>query len=106
MLAMDAETVLSLATIGGARAIGLEQKIGSLEAGKQADIIIVDTQKPHLIPMYDEISHIVYAANGSDIRDVVVAGKILIRDRELLTLDMEDILEEAKKIGEKIKSGK
>lgn len=104
--AMDAETVLTLATIGGARAIGLEKEIGSLEVGKQADVIVIDTAKPHLVPMFDPVSHIVYAVNGSDIRDVIVAGEILVRNRELLTLDLADVLERATRIATQIEGGK
>lgn len=89
---MDARTVLKMATIDGAKAIGLDKDIGSLEAGKQADVIIIDTQKPHLVPMYNPVSHIIYAVQGSDIQDVMVAGRILVRDRNLLTIDLEDTL--------------
>ena len=104
--AMDAETVLTLATIGGARAIGLEKEIGSLEVGKQADVIIIDTAKPHLTPMYDEVSHIVYAVNGSDVRDVVVAGKVCVRNRELLTLDLAAVLGTVSRIATQVREGK
>jgi 5-methylthioadenosine/S-adenosylhomocysteine deaminase len=90
---MDAKTVLKMATIDGAKAIGLENYVGSLEPGKQADIIIIDTDKPHLVPMYNPVSHLIYTAQGSDVRDVMVAGKILVRNKNLLTLDMEDILD-------------
>jgi len=90
---MDAKTVLSLATIGGARAIGLDREIGSLEIGKQADIIVVDTRCPHLFPMYNPVSHLVYSAKGSDVRDVIVAGRVILKDRRLLTLNMEEIYE-------------
>jgi len=89
----DAHTILKMATIEGARAIGLDKQIGSLEPGKQADLIVIDTQKPHLIPLYSPISQVVYAVRGSDVRDVMVAGKILVRNRSLLTLDWEEIQE-------------
>jgi 5-methylthioadenosine/S-adenosylhomocysteine deaminase len=100
---MDARTVLNMATIGGAKAIGLDDNIGSLEAGKQADIIIIDIDKPHLVPMYNPVSHIVYSARGSDVRDVLVAGRILVRDHNLLSIDLEEILEKAAEISEIIK---
>jgi 5-methylthioadenosine/S-adenosylhomocysteine deaminase len=90
---MDAKTVLKMATRYGAKAIGLEKHIGSLEPGKQADVIIVDTDTPHLVPMYNSVSHLIYTAQGSDVRDVMVAGRILVRNKNLLTLDLEDILE-------------
>jgi 5-methylthioadenosine/S-adenosylhomocysteine deaminase len=92
---MDAQTVLRMATMGGAKALGLAGHIGSLEPGKQADLIIIDINKPHLVPMYNPVSHIVYAVSGSDVCDVIVSGKILLRNRKILTLDLEDILERA-----------
>lgn len=101
---MDAPTVLKMATIGGANAIGWGEKIGSLEKGKDADIIIIDTNKPRLVPLYDATSHVVYAVNGSDVRDVIVAGRILVENRQLRTLDLETILENARRIGETIKN--
>jgi 5-methylthioadenosine/S-adenosylhomocysteine deaminase len=90
---MDAKTVLKMATRDGAKAIGVDKHVGSLEPGKQADIIIVYTDTPHLVPMYNSVSHIVYTAQGSDVRDVMVAGRILVRNKNLLTIDLEDILE-------------
>lgn len=95
---MDARTVLTMATMGGANAIGLEKEIGSLEVGKQADIIIIDTRKPHLVPIYNPVSHLVYSVKGSDVRDVIVGGKVVLKDRELLTLDMEEIYEKVNSI--------
>ncbi len=89
----EAYTVLRMATIEGARAIGLDAQIGSLEKGKQADMIVIDTQRPHLVPLYNPVSQVVYAVRGSDVRDVMVAGKMLVRDRSLATLDWGDILE-------------
>ncbi|MBU4208884.1 MAG: amidohydrolase [Proteobacteria bacterium] len=103
---MDAKTVFKLATIGGAGALGLDNEIGSLETGKQADLIIIDVNKPHLVPMYNPVSHIVYAARGSDVQDVIVAGKVIVRDRKILTFDLEDVLERASLIGETIKGYK
>ena len=73
---LDAATVLRMATIEGARALGLDEVIGSLEPGKQADIIVIDTRKPHLTPMYDPASHLVYAARGSDVATVIVNGRV------------------------------
>ncbi len=100
---MDAKTVLKMATRDGAKAIGVDKHVGSLEPGKQADIIIVDTHTPHLVPMYNPVSHIVYTAQGSDVRDVMVAGKILVRNKNLLTLDLEDILERLTRLSGSIK---
>ena len=100
---MSARTILNMATIGGAKAIGLDDAIGSLEAGKQADVVVVDTCKPHLVPLYNPAAQIVYAANGQDVRDVIVSGNILVRNRELLTVDLEDRLEKVNEISDDIK---
>jgi len=100
---MDAKTVLKMATRDGAKAIGLDNHIGSLEPGKQADVIILDTDKPHLVPMYNSVSHLIYTAQGSDVRDVMVAGRILVRNKNLLTLDLEDILERVTQLSGYIK---
>ena len=84
-----APTVLELATIGAARAVGLEDRIGSLEEGKRADLITVDTHRPHMTPIYSPESHLVYAALPSDVRHTVVEGRVLMADRELATIDLE-----------------
>jgi 5-methylthioadenosine/S-adenosylhomocysteine deaminase len=102
---LDARCVLEMATIGGAKAIGLEKAIGSLEVGKEADLITVEMNRPHLTPMYNPVSHLVYAANGSDVRDVVVSGKVVVRNRTLQTMDLEHILSRVKEIGDTIKKG-
>ncbi len=99
---MDSRTVLKMATAGGAEAIGLGKTTGSIEAGKQADLIILDTQSPHMVPMYDPISHLVYSASGSDVRDVIIGGKVIVKNRKLLTIDLETLLEEAESIGRRI----
>jgi len=101
---MDAKTVFKLATIDGAGALGLDHEIGSIETGKQADIIIIDVNRPHLVPMYNPVSHIVYSARGSDVQDVIIAGNVVVRDKKILTFDVEEILERASLIGEAIKS--
>ena len=103
---MDAKTVFKLATIDGAGALGLDDITGSLEPGKRADVIIIDTHKPHLTPMYNPISHLVYAVKGSDVQDVIIAGKVIVRDQKILSFDLEDVLERASLIGETIKGYK
>lgn len=92
---LDVLSVVRMATIEGARAIGLGDITGSLEIGKKADIIILDTHKPHLIPMYNPISHIVYSASGADVRDVIIDGKIVLKDRNITTLELDSILRQA-----------
>jgi 5-methylthioadenosine/S-adenosylhomocysteine deaminase len=89
---MDAVTVLKMATIEGARSLGLQDITGSLEIGKKADAIIIDTCKPHLVPAYNPFSHIVYTAQGSDVRDVIVNGQLLVKDRKILTVEIENIM--------------
>ena len=100
--ALHARQVLRLATTGGAEAIGLGDRIGSLEVGKRADLIIVDTKKPHLTPMYDPASHLVYSANGSDVRDVIIDGKVIVQDRVLRTIKIEAVMEEVASLASKI----
>ena len=101
---MDARTVVEMATIGGASAIGLGKYIGSLEAGKQADLIIIDIASSHLSPIYHPESHIVYAAKSSDVRDVVVDGRVRVRNRKVLNLDVEEIMAKVREIAADIKS--
>ncbi|MGH9684323.1 MAG: amidohydrolase family protein [Candidatus Acidiferrales bacterium] len=94
--ALPAEQVVEMATIGGARALHLDKEIGSLEAGKKADVIVVDTGAPHATPMYNVYSQLVYALKASDVRTVVIGGKIVMEDRRMLTLDEPAILEKAR----------
>lgn len=91
---MDAVTVLRMATSEGARALGLMQYIGSLEVGKKADIIILDTHKPHLTPLFNPFSHIVYAARGNDVSHTIINGRIVMEDRRLLFLSLPAIFAE------------
>lgn len=93
--ALDARTTLRMATIGGARVLGLEDEIGSLAPGKCADVIVVDFNRPHLSPVYDAISHLVYAARGSDVRDVFVNGRLIVRNGQITTVDEEKIKSDA-----------
>jgi len=99
---LDADIVLKMATIDGARALGLDHEIGSLEPGKRADVIILDTRKPHLTPMYYPVSHLVYAAKGSDVVTSVVNGRILMEDGRLMTLDLDGLFREVGQIAEEI----
>lgn len=92
---MAAKNLLKMATISGAGAIGLDDHIGSIVPGKQADLIVLDIRKPHLVPMYNPVSHITYAVCGSDVRDVIVGGNVVVRNRRLLTMEQEALLEEA-----------
>jgi 5-methylthioadenosine/S-adenosylhomocysteine deaminase len=101
---MDALTVLRMATIEGARALGLANITGSLEAGKKADIIIVDTNKPHLTPMYNPYSHLVYAARGNDVSHSIINGRLVMEERRLLTIDLNDLRERVRVASEKVRA--
>jgi len=96
----DAKTVFRMATLNGARALRLNA--GVIKPGYLADVVIFDFNKPHLRPINDVVSHIVYSANGNDVETTIVDGKILMLDREVLTLDEEKILDEAEKTIEKL----
>ena len=85
--AMPARSVVEMATIGGARALGMDGRIGSLEVGKRADIAIIDATGAHMTPLYDPYAALVYAANAADVRWVIVDGRIVVKDRRLLTAD-------------------
>jgi 5-methylthioadenosine/S-adenosylhomocysteine deaminase len=100
---MDAATVLRMATIDGARALGLDDTTGSIETGKKADIIVIDTRKPHLTPMYHPASHLVYAVGGSDVCATVINGRVLMKDRRLMHMDLEKIMADAWQIAEAIR---
>ena len=101
---LPAATVLGMATSGGATAIGLGDSVGSLEVGKRADIIQVAFDDVHHVPTYDVISHLVYVSDEQDVASVVVDGKLLMREKELLTIDTERVAEEARALAAKIQS--
>jgi 5-methylthioadenosine/S-adenosylhomocysteine deaminase len=103
--AMDARTVLRMATIQGARALGLDEFIGSLENGKKADLIIIDTHKPHLTPMYNPVSHLVYAAMGSDVRTAIINGTVVMEDGKLKTMNLDSVLNNVNRIAKEIVAG-
>ncbi|MDP3181475.1 MAG: amidohydrolase [Desulfobaccales bacterium] len=90
---LNAAQVVALATRQGAQVLALEKKIGTLSAGKEADLIVVELNQPHLTPLYDPYSHLVYAAGAADVRHVMVAGRWLLKDRQLTTLDWPKIAE-------------
>src|SRR5438270_2298597 len=93
--ALPASAALEMATIRGARALGMEKEIGSLEPGKRADLITVRIDRAHAQPLYDAVSQMVYALKGSDVRDVMVNGKLVVRDAKILTLDERQVLAKA-----------
>ncbi|OGF27897.1 hypothetical protein A2303_05905 [Candidatus Falkowbacteria bacterium RIFOXYB2_FULL_47_14] len=91
---LSAREIVKMATIDAARVLGIDGKIGSLETGKRADLITVNLDKPHLTPLYDPYSHLIYCANSSDVDNVIINGKIIMRNRVVKTMDEERILKE------------
>lgn len=100
--AVPAQAVLEMATINGAIALGMQDEIGSLEVGKKADVLLVDLKKPHFVPLHNVVSHLVYNAVGSDVDTVIVDGEILMRERKVLTVDEDKVLEEAQRASDNL----
>jgi 5-methylthioadenosine/S-adenosylhomocysteine deaminase len=100
--ALGAKGALEMATIEGARALHMEKEIGSLERGKKADFVLLSLDVPNAVPMYDVYSQIVYALKASEVQTVVVAGKILLKDRKLLTVDEPAAIAKAKEYGKRV----
>ena len=94
--AVSALTALEMATIGGARVIGQERRLGSLESGKAADVLVVRMDRPRQTPMYDPVSHIVYTTRGDDVETTIVNGRILMRDGKVLSLDEAGVIADAR----------
>ncbi len=101
---MSAKTVVHMATREGARVLGLDRQIGVLTAGMKADVCILDMDKPHLTPLYDEYSHLAYAVSGSDVDTVLINGRIVMRNRCLTTLDEKAIMARVRDISQKIRA--
>lgn len=95
---LPAPTALKMATINGARILGLENEVGALAPGLKGDIIVIDLDQPHLTPIYDPYSHLVYAATGADVQTVLVHGRILVQDRRLLSFDLEETLARSREL--------
>jgi 5-methylthioadenosine/S-adenosylhomocysteine deaminase len=100
---LPARTVLEMATIEGARALGMADRIGSLEAGKRADLIVVSMSGARQTPMYDPMSHLVYVARGDDVQTTIVNGKVVMRDRKVLTLDEAQVIKDAQAFAAKVR---
>ena len=101
--AMSARTVLRMATCEGARVLGMGGEVGALLPGKKADIAIIGLDKPHLTPIYNEYSHLVYAVNGADVDTVLINGRVVMRDRELLTIDEGEAMRRVAGIAGRVK---
>jgi 5-methylthioadenosine/S-adenosylhomocysteine deaminase len=100
--AVPAQAALDMATIGGARALGMEAQIGSLERGKRGDLIIVSMNAARQIPRYDPVSHLVYVTRGDDVRTTIVNGKVLMKDRKVLTLDRAAVIADARRLAVRV----
>ena len=95
-LALNAKAVVEMATIDGARALHMEKEIGSLEPGKKADLILISLNEPNAVPMYDIYAQLAYALKGSDVETVIIAGRVVMRDRKLLTVNEEEAIAKAR----------
>ena len=103
-LALNAKSAVEMATIDGARALHMEKEIGSLEAGKKADVILINLNEPNAVPMYEIYAQIAYSLKGSDVATVIIGGKIVMQDHLLLTVDERKVMEKAREYGKSVKS--
>ena len=95
--AVPAEDVLEMATINGAKALGLDKDIGSLEVGKKADFVAIDTRSIRMLPVFSPVSAVVYSSTGADVDTVVVDGKIVVEGGKLTTMDEAEVMTEAER---------
>jgi 5-methylthioadenosine/S-adenosylhomocysteine deaminase len=102
--AVPAQTALDLATIGGARAMAMDATIGSLEKGKRADLVTVSVAAARQTPLYDPVSHLVYVTRGDDVRTTIVNGKVLMKDRQVRTIDRARALADARALASRVKA--
>ena len=102
--ALGAKAAVEMATIDGARAVHMEKEIGSLEAGKKADFILIGLDTPNAVPMYDVYSQLAYALKASEVETVIIGGRVVMRDRKLLTIKEEEVLAKAREYGKKIEA--
>ena len=103
-LALNAKAVVEMATIDGARALHMEKEIGSLEAGKKADLIVISLDEPNAVPMYDIYAQLAYALKGSDVETVVIGGRVVMRDRKVLTVQEAEAIAKAREYKQKVAS--
>ena len=102
--ALPAEKVFEMATIGGAKALGLQDEIGTIEVGKKADLALLDMKTSHLTPFRHPMSHLVYAANGADVDTVICNGEILMMNKKLEVLDEAEVIKLAEDAAEELLS--
>ena len=101
--AISAPEALEMATIGGARVVGQQARLGSLEPGKRADLIIVGMSRPRQQPLFDPVAQIVYASRGDDVETTIVNGRVLMRNRKVLTLDEAQVLRDARAAADQVR---
>jgi 5-methylthioadenosine/S-adenosylhomocysteine deaminase len=101
-LALNAKSVVEMATIDGARALHMEKEIGSLEVGKKADLVLIGLDAPNAVPMYDVYAQLAYALKGSDVETVVIGGRVVMRDKRVLTVDEAAVIAKAREYKNKI----
>ncbi|MGA9965686.1 MAG: amidohydrolase [Terriglobales bacterium] len=101
-LALNAKAVVEMATIDGARALHMEKEIGSLEAGKKADLIVINLDEPNAVPMYDVYAQLAYALKGSDVETVVIGGRVVMRDRKVLTVQEAEAMAKAREYKQRV----
>jgi 5-methylthioadenosine/S-adenosylhomocysteine deaminase len=95
---LPARTTLEMATVNGARVLGLQGQVGALVPGLKGDLIVIDLDQPHLTPLYDPYSHLVYAATGADVQTVLVHGRVVVQDRQILSFDLKETLARAREL--------
>ena len=100
---VPAQAALDMATIGGARALGMDRRLGSLEAGKRADLIVVSADAARQTPLYDPVSHLVYTTRGDDVRTTIVNGRVLMNERRLRTLDRAAVIADARRLAVRVR---
>jgi len=102
-LDLPARRALEMATIRGARALGMEKEIGSLESGKLADLIVVRLDRANAVPLYDVYSQMVYALKASDVQEVMVDGRAVVRDGQALTINAAQVLAKGEEYGRRVR---
>ncbi len=100
---LTARQIVEMATTGGARVLGIADRVGSIAPGKEADIILVDAKKPHLTPLYNPFSQLVYAARGADVVTSIINGRIVMKDRHLYTIDIENVMKRVRQMTKSVK---
>jgi len=99
----DAAAILRMATLGGAEALGMAERVGSLTVGKAADLVVLHARRPHLVPVYDPVSLVVYSAGAGDVRHVMVGGELRVREGRLVDVDLEGVMAEAAPFADRIR---